>query len=526
MMDYKDQYAQLASAFNAGNWPAVLKLSMPLLQEVSGSGAVHYMAGIGFKEVGQFALALQHLRQAVALEPSRVHYLAQLANALSLAQQLDEARHCADHAVKLGPVDPVSFNAIGQVYTRLQLHSLATMAFRGSVALMPHEAAYRFNLGNALIAEGLLQEAEQQLQTCINLAPHYWPAYVSRSQLRHWSPDENHIEALSALVEAHRQDAIALGQLHMALAKECEDIGSYHDAFAHYTAGKTAAGSRRGYSTRFDKALFEAVIASVQSAQPNDAGHATEEPIFVIGMPRTGTTLLERIITSHPDAFSAGELQNFGMAIKRMSGSQTRAMLDLDTISSLGEIDWKGLGKSYLLSTRPATGKTRRFVDKLPHNFLYAGYMANALPNASIICVRRHPLETCLSNFRQAFSPESPYYDYSYNLLDTGRYYVLFDRLMAHWKAIFPGRILEVHYESLIEKQEETTRIVLAHCGLAWNPTCLQFHENSAPVATASAVQVREPIYLTSLCRRRHYPSELAELESLLLGEDVDLGER
>ncbi|HWG89190.1 MAG TPA: sulfotransferase, partial [Candidatus Acidoferrales bacterium] len=182
--------------------------------------------------------------------------------------------------------------------------------------------------------------------------------------------------------------------------------------------------------------------------------------------------------------------------------------------------------KSYLLSTRPATGKTRRFVDKLPHNFLYAGYMANALPNASIICVRRHPLETCLSNFRQAFSPESPYYDYSYNLLDTGRYYVLFDRLMAHWKAIFPGRILEVHYESLIEKQEETTRIVLAHCGLAWNPTCLQFHENSAPVATASAVQVREPIYLTSLCRRRHYPSELAELESLLLGEDVDLGER
>ena len=473
-------------------------------------------------EQGQFASALQHLRQAVVLEPSRVHYLAQLANALSIAQQIDEARLCADRAMELTPRDPVSFNALGQVYTRLQLHSRATVAFCDAVALMPNEAAYRFNLGNALVADGRFSEAEQELGACIELEPRYWPAYLARAQLRRWSPDENHIEKLSSLALAHQDDDRALSQLHMALSKECEDIGRYRDAFAHCTLGKTAGGSQRTYSSASDEALFKALIASVRSAQPVDAGCATDEPIFVIGMPRTGTTLLERIITSHPDALSAGELQNFGMAIKRMSGSLTRPMLDVDTISSLTEIDWQRLGENYLLSTRPATGKTPRFVDKLPHNFLYAGYIANALPNARIICIRRHPIETCLSNFRQTFSPESPYYDYSYNLLDTGRYYVLFDRLMAHWKATFPDRIAEIRYESLVEAQEATTRTVLEHCGLSWNPACLRFQENLSPVATASAAQVREPMYRSALCRRKHYQSELAELESLLISEGID----
>ena len=490
--------------------------SLSLLAHMPNHGRVHFMAGIGFMELGQLTPALEHLGHAVRLEPGRAHYLAQLAKALSLTQSLGEARLHADRAMALSPADPVSLNTLGQVYTRTQAHQQATIAFRGAVSLMPDDAAYRFNLGNALTASGQFDAAEAEFETCIRLDPHYWPAYLARTQLRRWSPSENHIEELKVLAREHHANHHALSQLEMALAKEYEDLGIYHDAFIHCVRGKSAGGVLRQYSSKSDEMLFDAVIRSVPSAQPASMGSATDEPIFVIGMPRTGTTLLERIITSHPEAFSAGELQNFGMALKRMSGSTTRMMLDVETILSAKQLDWCMLGENYLRSTRPATGKTRRFVDKLPHNFIYAGFIANALPNAKILCVRRHPLDTCLSNFRQTFSADSPYYDYSYDLLDTGRYYVLFDRLMAYWDKTFPGRIMEVRYESLVDAQEATSRAVLNHCGLAWNEACLQFQQNPAPVATASAAQVREPVYRSALNRWKHYQTELHELQSLL----------
>ena len=523
MIDSSKQYAQLANAFNARNWAQVREISLHLLPLMPHHGGVHYMAGIGLMELGHLAPALVHLREAAHLEPGRAHYLAQLAKALSMAQLLNEARLCADKAMTLPPHDPVSFNSLGVVYTRTQAHIEAAAAFQKAVSLMPSDAAYRFNLGNAFVASGNFAGAETELETCIKLDPTYWPAYLSRAQLRRWSRSENHIGALDELIQKHNGNPEALSQLHMAIAKEYEDIGHYSQAFAHYTRGNATSAAMRRYSIENDEQIFDAVLASSRCSEPFDTGFATEEPIFVIGMPRTGTTLLDRIITSHPDIFSAGELQNFGMALKRISGSKTRMMLDVDTIQSVGQIDWNALGRSYLQSTRPSTGKKKFFVDKLPHNFFYAGFIANALPRAKILCVRRHPIDTCLSNFRQTFSDESPYYDYSYNLLDTGRYYVLFDKLMSHWKTCFPGRIFEVSYESLVDSQEDTTRSVLEHCGVAWNAACLDFHDNPVPVATASAAQVRAPIYRSALNRWKHYHTELAELQALLVAEGISI---
>jgi hypothetical protein len=174
------------------------------------------------------------------------------------------------------------------------------------------------------------------------------------------------------------------------------------------------------------------------------------------------------------------------------------------------------VGEDYLASTRPDTGNKPRFIDKLPHNFLYVGAIANALPNARIICLRRDPMDTCLSNFRQLFALASPYHDYSYDLLNTGRYYILFDRLMAHWKQAFPGRVLEVDYETLVDAQEASSRRLLEFCDLTWDDACLHFESNLAPAATASAAQVRAPIYRSALNRWRQYEAHLADLRDLL----------
>ncbi|MEL1265386.1 sulfotransferase [Pseudoxanthomonas putridarboris] len=236
----------------------------------------------------------------------------------------------------------------------------------------------------------------------------------------------------------------------------------------------------------------------------------------MIGMPRTGTTLVERMLSLHPQVHSAGELQNFGVALKRATGSRTRHLLDPDTIARAAELDWERLGQDYIASTRPGTGHTPRFVDKLPHNFLYAGYIARALPHARLVCLRRNPLDTCLSNFRQLFALNTPYFDYANDLLDTGRHFLLFDRLMAHWRDVLPGRVLEVRYEDIVDDPQAQARAVLDFCGLPWDDACLDFQRNPSPVATASAVQVRQPLYRSALDRWKHYEAHLGGLRRLL----------
>jgi hypothetical protein len=246
-------------------------------------------------------------------------------------------------------------------------------------------------------------------------------------------------------------------------------------------------------------------------------------PIFVIGMLRSGTTLVERILSCHPQVHTAGELSNFPVAVKRVSGSQTPELIDVDTARHAGQLDWQSAGRQYLEDTRLLTGGKPRFVDKLPQNFLYAGHIARALPNASIICLRRDPMDTCLSNFRQLFSLKSSYCDYSFDLLDTGRYYLLFDQLMAHWQQTMPGRILQIDYEDLVDNQEAVTRRLLAHCKLPWDDACLRFEENELPVSTASAVQVRSPMFRSSLQRWKRYEPQLRELRALLEAGGIKL---
>ena len=244
-----------------------------------------------------------------------------------------------------------------------------------------------------------------------------------------------------------------------------------------------------------------------------------------MGTLRTGTTLVERILSSHPHVHSAGELQNFGLALKHASGVRTPLLFDVETIARSGHLHWEQLGEHYVSSTRPMTDCKPRFIDKLPHNFLYLGFIANALPNARIVCLRRNPLDTCLGNFREVFTPGSEFHNYSLDLMDAGRYYILFDRLMAHWKRIFPGRILELRYETLVETQEASTRQLLKHCDLPWNDACLRFENNESPATTASAVQVREPIHRKAIGRWKNYAAQLAPLRDLLASAGIDCGQ-
>jgi hypothetical protein len=233
-------------------------------------------------------------------------------------------------------------------------------------------------------------------------------------------------------------------------------------------------------------------------------------------MPRTGTTLVERILSNHPAVFAAGELMNFGLELKRLAATRSNRVLDPETLAAASHVDPQALGEAYVASTRPRTGHRPHFIDKMPLNFFYAPLIHRALPNAKIICLRRNALDSCLSNYRQLLTTAFSYYDYSYDLLDTGRYYLLFDDLARHWRATIATNYTEVHYEDVVEHTEREARRLVEFCGLPWDPACLEFERNSAPVATPSAVQVRQPIYRTAVERWRKYETELAPLRKLL----------
>jgi len=516
-----DLHARAIAAFQQKNWRQAYDVSVHLLKQTPNHAGASHIAGVAALELQQWTQALTYLRQAMQLDPRRGDYAAQFAKALSVTNMHGEAVRVANRAC-LSACDPLTLDTLGIVYTRANVHERAASVFRHAATQSPDNPGFRFNYAMSLMYAGDMDAAQAEFEACLALDPTYWQAHFSLSGLRRQTQASNHLERLLALSQQTSDNAIAKMYLHMAIGKEYEDLGDFPKAFAQFTSGKLAVRGPNGGSIKRDEAVFEALTRAFPDQHSQPVGCPTDEPIFVMGMPRSGTTLVERIISSHPFVHSAGELQNFGLAFKHASGVRTPSLLDVDTITQSHNIRWDQLGEHYIASTRPMTDCKPRFVDKLPHNFLYLGFIANALPNARLICLRRNPLDTCLSNFREVFAPGSEFHNYALDLLDIGRYYILFDRLMVHWKRVFPGRILELQYETLVETQEASTRQLLMHCDLPWNDACLRFERNDAPVTTASSVQVREPIHRNAIGRWKKYEAQLVELRDLLTDAGID----
>jgi tetratricopeptide (TPR) repeat protein len=516
MSDPNTLHAQATTAYKQGKWQQSFDLAVSLVPVAPQHAGLHYLIGLAALGLKRIPQALDELQRAVQLAPGRGDYLAQLAKVLSMVNRLADALAVVDRTLLLPGLDAPTLDTLGVVLSRANAHDRARVLYQQAVDLAPEHADFRHNLAKALTFLGDLGAAERELDICIDLAPQSWYVHLTLAQLRKQTAESNHVRRLEKLLPASAQDPIGQMNLHLSLSKEYEDLADYPKAFEHLVAGKQAGRRLLNYRFEQDEAIFAALTRASQKISAKSDGFSTAEPIFVIGMPRSGTTLVDRILSSHPDVHSAGELQIFPSAFKYVSESRTSRLLDVDTIERAVLIDWTRLGETYLSNTRPSTGHTPRFVDKLPHNFLYAGFIARALPRAKIICLRRDPMDTCVSNFRQLFMPGSNHCDYSFDLLDTGRYYVAFDRLMAHWHALFPGRILDVDYERLVDAQESSTRRLLQFCELPWNDACLHFEVNPSPTATASAVQVRQPMNRDSIGRWKKYEAQTNQLQQLL----------
>jgi tetratricopeptide (TPR) repeat protein len=484
----------------------------------------HFLLGMIAAEHGQIAKALPLIDRALASSPQNTEYLAQKARCLVLQQRDAEALATATRALATGTGSAPVLDTIGVVLSKAGAHDLAIKAFEQAVKLQPREPQFHFNMAASQQFVGNFEGSEKSYETAIGLRPDFYRAHWALTELTTATQERNHIERLERLLQAAPPDADANLYLCHALAKEHEQLGRYATAFEFWEQGKQLKRPSSRFTIEDYGALFAATteICSAEFMQSGPPGFDSDEPIFVVGMPRTGTTLVERILASHDDVFAAGELNEFGLCVKRMTGTTSPNVLDEKTIEKVGALDFTTLGRSYVESTRPRTGHTRHFIDKLPPNFFYAGLIARALPRAKIICLRRHPLDTCLSNYRQLFSLNAPYYNYAYDLMDTGRYYLMFDKLIKHWQSVLSNNFLVIEYEAITQDIEKESRRLLDFCELSWNPKVLRFHQSDTPVATASAVQVRNPIHTGAVHRWKQYRDQLQPLIALFERSGVE----
>ncbi len=508
-------------ALNRRDYRLAHELCLKILTAEPEHADALFLLGMIAAEHGNFAKALEVVDRAIARAPDKAEYWAQRGRCLLSLQRPREAFEAAQRALDTQPSDALTLDTIGVVMTRAGAHAEATEPFRRAVARDASKPAYHYNLGASLQFVGELEAAEAQYREAVRLDPTFHRAWSSLAQVARAPLTAEDIAALERTLEQSNLTPDAELHLCHALAKQHEDEGRYATAFALLERGKRCKRAELDYTFAADQELFAAAACLPSALARDSGGHDSREPIFIVGMPRTGTTLVERILSSHPDVFSAGELTNFGLALKRATATKSNRVLDAATLDAAAHCDLAVVGAAYVDSTRPRTGHHERFIDKMPLNFFYAPLIHRALPNAKVICVRRNPLDTCLSNYRQLFATSFSYYSYAYDLLDTGRYYTAFDALAARWREAIPENYLEVRYEDVVDHTEREARRLVAFCELEWDPKCLAFQENAAPVATASSAQVRRPIYRTSIERWRHYERELAPLRALLTDAGV-----
>lgn len=398
----------------------------------------------------------------------------------------------------------------------------AAAQFANVCRIAPGNTNYLFELGVTQEYLGRFDEAVASFNAALDAEPLNYKARQALVQLQKQSAASNQIAELerqfSSLPDADGWRTMHLGH---ALAKTYEDMGDAQTSFAWLTRAKEKRRQLFPYSVQNEEALAAAAKAVKLSA---GAGCEAEDPIFITGLPRSGTTLADRILSSHPNVTSAGEIGNFLQLLKLYSGSATPNTLDTDMLARAGGVDFAALGRSYIDSTRPLTGAAPRFVDKAPSNFLLAPIILRALPNARIVVMRRHPLDSVLSNYKQIFPFEDRYYDYVYDLRWAAQKFVVFDRLIAHWRTVLPtDRFMVLQYEDLVANQEARTRELLAFCDLAWDARTLSFHENAAGVATPSARQVRQAMNSQAVGRWAQYGAALDPARELLEAAGISL---
>jgi tetratricopeptide (TPR) repeat protein len=457
---------------------------------------------------GKLLAALPLAEQAVAGQHTCLPVHGMLATILLQLGRATDAEAVVAQALEYGQGSADAYDALAHVSMLLGNHARSNALYRRAVDLAPNDSRYWYNLASSERSFGRLIEAEAACDKAIALNPAQHATYLLRSELRVQSPDQNHIAELKSQLSGGLSDRARV-LLGYALAKELDDLRQFDAAFHWFSE---AARTRRK-QLAYDVALDERKLQRIREVFPNQAARSSfgdsesQRFVFIIGLPRTGTTLLEHILTGLPAVRSNGETENFSRAL--MAAAPT----DCGDVFSCAAAAPPSVVAANYARFANATSSHEMIVEKLPMNYLYLGAIRNALPQAKLLLVRRAPLDSCFAMYRTLFGAAYPF---SYDFEDLARYYAAYDRLVAHWRDSFGEAIHEIEYEELVKMPASVGARVAEHCGLTWTDEAIEVHKSASVSYTASAAQIRRPIYGSSSGRWRHYRKHLGPLVQAL----------
>ncbi|MCH5374193.1 MAG: sulfotransferase [Planctomycetes bacterium] len=405
-----------------------------------------------------------------------------------------------------------------EIYTRLGLHDQAWPLYLRADQLQPESSRVQASLAACAVLVGEIDHARSLYTRLLEKHPNHQRNHYELSRLG-TAEDFEHVDRMKGILENSQAPPESNIFLYYAIGKELEDLGEWHEAYRYYEMGGNAAAKQAraaGYSVRSDIELIDSIIETcdrgwLESGRSSQAvGMSDKQPIFIVGLPRTGTTLTERILSSHSRIESADETFFLRIAIKKSSGVAGGDAVSPEVIRRAARRDSAEIARIYRDAVGYRLTDLPYFIDKYPENYLYLGFIARAFPAARIVQLRRNPMDACFAMYKQS------YFRQAYTLEDLGDFYLAYDRLSRHWRDVLGDRLIEVDYESLVTEPEAQTRSLLGRLGLGFEPACLQFHRNKRPSATASNVQVRERVHTRSVNRWKCFEEQLQPLRDRL----------
>ncbi len=528
----EDRATEAAEALNTALW-----INPNYAEAICNMGGVHLAM-----EENEAALA--GYQRALELRPVYIEAQMGLAKTLQTLENLPAAETAALRAIQIDANNPKAHALLGGIHTELTRPELAEKEYDQALALDPECDDALLGLGNLCMELGQMDRAEELFRRALDFKPDNLAARVHISQVKKVKPgDENFVALLDQEKKSAGFSGNKMMSLHFALGKCYDDSKDYDWAFPHFLAGCKLKRAKLSYDPAKAARQFAGVMEIFNQAfidRLRGTGDPSNMPVFVLGMPRSGTTLTEQIIASHPEVYGAGELHDLLRIAERSAASNVSPLPNPSDNSASGLPD-SGLrafgapasgrgefisfpdnlrvlerqtltawGAEYVAGLKQLAPDARRITDKMPANYFAVGLIHLMLPNAKIIHVNRNPVDTCLSCFTRLFNRKQ---EHTYDLAELGQYYVHYARLMDHWRKVLPaGAFLDVQYEDIVADQEAQARRLIAYCGLEWNDACLDFHNTKRSVRTASVTQVRQPIYTSSVERWRHYEKFLGPL--------------
>ena len=495
--------------FNTSNYKEVIKKTIPLIKKFPQTYILNNLLALAYNGLGKYDLAIETLDKAIKFNPNNIFVL----NNLGLVHgNLDNNKIAEEYLSRALNITPSFLDAsitLANLKSRTNQNEVAIKILEKMEKIYKKNYVLNFTLGNCYQQKGEFEKALVCFKNCLEIDPKNTGADKAISIMTKYKVGDLHLKEMQTKFDMVKLDdhKILLG---FALGKACEDIKDYNDSFKYLSVANKIKDQRTKYSIIEDEGLFKNIkevfnIKNIPEIKPHN-----KKIIFVLGMPRSGTSLIEQILSSHKEVHGAGELNHINNFIEKKF-MRSKFEFNENKINNFKTDDLMEFQKYYM--DKIQTDK-KIIIDKAPLNFKWIGFLLTAFPNCKIIHSNRNAMDVCWSNYKNFFT--SPRLNFCYNLKNLGKFYLLYKDLMSFWNNLFKNKIYNINYENLIKEQKKQTEDLLNFCGLDWDENCMAFYKNKKTVATASLVQVRSPIYKSSIEKWKNYSKELSGLLNIL----------